>query len=79
MISNLPRNYLLLAAAIVGIVSPILVLIFGFGFTALGVHELPLSAYVVFKGVYGGLLGAAVAYIVLARHLSIEVHKAASK
>lgn len=71
--SYLPRHPLLLALFFALPVILPLGLLLGWGFSFLGITELPVFGFVLYKGILGGLLGGCVCAAALIRWLSIHI------
>lgn len=64
---DLPRSPLFLGACLTGLTGLPFGVFGGLGFTFLHVPSLPLAAFVLYKGIYGGILGAFVCAFVMLR------------
>lgn len=69
ILSDFPRNPILLGILLGGLSALILAPAFGIFFTVCGIQTLPVRAFVLFKAVWGGLWGAAVCVLTLRRYL----------
>lgn len=67
VVADLPRRTYMLGACLAGLATCPSVLVIGLGFTLIGVTALPPLAFVVYKAVFGGVLGAIVCRVVLMR------------
>lgn len=64
-LSDLPRRPYLLGACLAGMTGLPLGALLGLGFTFLHVPVLPLAGFVLYKGLFGGILGGIVCSVVL--------------
>lgn len=66
---DLPRGTFLLGVTLFGLAVLVTVPVLGAGFALLGVYSLPLTGFITFKGIFGGVLGAVCCSLVLRRRL----------
>lgn len=68
LLGRLPRHSVLLGICFAGIAMVPLALCLGLGFSLLGIGQLSLWGFILYKGIWSGLLGGCICALTLARH-----------